>query len=89
MTDGAWAGYKYFDFAGDEKEIKVTVRGTASGELRVTTRRGGKPVATVKILPSEGWRDFVGKLSLPIGVSALYFGYEGSGAIDMKEFTIS
>lgn len=28
MTDGAWAGYKYFDFTGDEKEIKVTVRGT-------------------------------------------------------------
>lgn len=28
MTDGAWAGYKYFDFAGDEKEIKVTARGT-------------------------------------------------------------
>lgn len=89
MTDGAWAGYKYFTFAGDEKEIQVTVRGTASGELKIMTRQDGKPVAIVKILPSEGWKDFVGKLSLSAGVSALYFCYEGSGVMDIKGFTIN
>lgn len=45
MTDGAWAGFKYFAFGGDEKEISVTLRGTASGTLAVRTERGGKPVA--------------------------------------------
>lgn len=37
MTDGAWAGYKYFEFTGKEKTIEVSVCGTAAGTIKVMT----------------------------------------------------
>ena len=88
MTDGAWAGYKYFDFVGDEKELLVAARGTAQGVLKVTTQRTGESVAEIRISPSKSWKQFSGKLSVSSGVSALYFRYEGVGAMDMRAFCI-
>lgn len=88
MTDGAWAGYKYFSLAGDEKEITVKVRGIAEGHLLVTTQRGGKPVACIPVEKTKEWKDFSAKFSTLDGVHALYITYEGKGAIDFKEFAI-
>lgn len=88
MTDGAWAGYKYFDFEGDEQEITIVVRGNATGIMKITTERGGMPVAAIRISPSENWTKFSGKIIIPSGVSPLYFTYEGKGAMDIKEFII-
>lgn len=88
MTDGAWAGYKYLDFEGDEQEISVKVRGTAAGTLKVTTERDGKPVAVIRVSPSQGWKEFSSMISVSTGVSALYFTYEGKGAMDITEFSI-
>ncbi|MDO5143960.1 MAG: family 43 glycosylhydrolase [bacterium] len=88
MTNGSWAGFKYFSFSGDEKEILVTLRGTASGTLRILTERGGACAAKIKVTPSTGYAAYSAGLSVPAGVWPLYFVFEGSGAFDFWRFTI-
>ena len=88
MADGAWAGFKYFSFAGDEKEISVTLRGTASGTLCVRTARGGACAAKIEIRPSAEYTSTGAVFSVPAGVWPLYFEFSGSGALDFKTFTV-
>lgn len=88
MTDGAWAGFKYFSFAGDEAEISVTLRGTASGTLCVRTARGGVCAAKIEIKPCAAFISYGASFSAPVGVWPLYFDFSGSGAFDFRTFTI-
>ena len=88
MTDGAWAGFKYFNFAGDEQKISVTIRGTASGTLKVLTERGGICAAKIRIQPSDRYSFHSADFEVSAGVWPLYFVFEGSGAFDFKEYTI-
>ena len=88
MTDGAWAGFKYFSYAGDENKITVTLRGTASGTLKVLTKRGGSCAAEIKVQPSAEFTPCHAELSIPAGVWPLYFEIVGSGGIDFKGFTV-
>lgn len=88
MTDGAWAGFKYFSFAGDENKISVTVRGTASGTLCVRTARSGVCAAKIKIQPSVGYTSTSAGFSVPAGVRPLYFEFSGTGAFDFRTFTV-
>lgn len=87
MRNGAWAGFKYFDFCGETK-ISVKVRGDGKGKLLVSTSRNGSPVAEISLDPSAEWTDFAGILHSVSGVYALYFRYEGDGYIDFSEFTL-
>ena len=89
MQDGAWAGFKYFSFDGSERKISVTVRGSAIGSLRIHTDRSAPPVASVSVFPGEAWTAFHGKIRIPAGIVPLFFAYEGAGALDFKDFTIS
>lgn len=88
MADGAWAGFKYFSFNGDEKKITVLTRGVASGNLEVFTKRNGHCAAKIKITPSADYDSYSGKFSVTAGVEPLYFVFHGKGAIDFKEFII-
>lgn len=88
MTDGAWAGFKYFSFEGDENKISVTVRGTASGTLCVRTARNGACAAKIEVQPSAGYVSAGTVFSVPAGVWPLFFEFSGSGAFDFGTFTI-
>ena len=89
MKDGAWCGFKYFAFDGSEKEITVTVRGSANGILKVCTDRTKAPVAEIRLTASENYERFSAELTLPVGTHPLYFVYEGSGAQDFESFEIA
>ena len=86
LQNGAWAGFKYFALAGEEKTISVTARGDANGTLRVTTERGGAPVAEIPITPSPDWSKFSAPLAVKAGTAPLYFTYHGGGAMDFTAF---
>ena len=90
MTDGSWAGYKYFSFSGEESEIIVKVRGTADGTMKVYNGCKGKgnKVAEIQVKPSDVYKEFSGELLLPVGVQPLYFRYQGEGYLDFTEFQI-
>ncbi|MDQ6420188.1 family 43 glycosylhydrolase [Paenibacillus sp. LHD-117] len=87
LTDGALAGFKYFDFE-EVSRISVKVRGTGNGKLQVRSAIGGDLIAEVSISPSSEWGDLHAPLTLDRGVHALYFTYKGEGAIDLLSFTL-
>ena len=89
MTDGAWAGFKYFSFDGDETTITVTLRGTASGTLQVLTKRGGECAAKIEVKPSVAYASYRAVFSVSAGIWPLYFVFEGSGAFDFQQFIIN
>ncbi len=88
LRDGAWAGFKYFAFTGEEKSISVTVRGSASGTLRVATERGGASVAEIPVAPSTDWAKVSASLTVAPGTAPLYFTYHGDGFVDFTVFDI-
>lgn len=76
-------GYKYFEFH-DLKQIKLQVRGKAHGRLIVTTVPKGQHYGEVNVnVDSDQWSEVGGSVSVPDGVHALYFTYEGNGALDI------
>ena len=85
MVDGATAGYRYFDFR-TAKQITVETRGNAEGEFVVRDGRNGPAVARIKVAPSEEWTCYSAPLSIGAGKHALYFTYEGTGAVDFMSF---
>ncbi|WP_142354499.1 carbohydrate-binding protein [Bacillus sp. AFS031507] len=87
MTAGAKAGFKYFDIK-EVSEISVKVRGTGKGELQVSTTTSGEKVARIPISPEEDWLMYRSPMKINDGVNALYFTYQGDGAIDLYSFTI-
>ena len=89
LQNGAWAGFKYFAFTGEEKTVSVTVRGDANGTLYVTTERdGGTRAAEIEVAPSSDWAKYSAPLSVKPGKAPLYFTWHGDGAVDLTAFDI-
>ena len=88
MSDGAWCGFKYFDFRGASR-ITVTTRGDGRGTLSVSTERGGAPFAEISIAPGSRWHPSDAAFAPLTGVHALYFTYTGAGTMDFRDFTIA
>lgn len=82
------AGFKYFTFSGQEKTIRVNVRGTAEGMILITTEQRKNSAAEIPIRASEQFQSFTGRLTIDAGVHALFFRYVGKGALDFAEFEI-
>lgn len=87
MTEGAIAGFKYFEI-DDASEIIVRIRGTGQGELCVGTAIDADCAARVYTSPSKDWTSCRASLQIESGVKALYFTYHGSGAIDFYSFEL-
>ncbi len=87
MTDGAIAGFKYFDMK-DAVKMSVEVRGTGKGCMRVTTDLNGTEVTSIPLKGTTDWGTFSAELNVADGVTAFYFTYFGEGAVDFKTFTI-
>ena len=81
FRDGATAGFKYFRFDGN-KAVSVTFRGRTKGSVLVRTSPDGEPVARIAVDCGEKAASFSAPLSVPDGVSALYFTFEGKGKPD-------
>ena len=68
------------------KQITVETRGTANGEFTVRDGRNGPVAARIPVTPSENWTPHTAPLAIGNGRHALYFTYEGAGAVDFRTF---
>ena len=87
MRDGASAGFRYFDI-GNVTNISAKIRGKGSGILLVQSDPKGAVLAEIPIAPSKAWSVSTAKLDINPGIHALYFTFEGKGAIDFHSFTM-
>ena len=83
MQDGAWAGFKYFDFR-DVRRVTLSLRGSGCGRMVLAQERGGAVCAAVEVTPSADWAAFSADFAGENGVHALYVTYQGSGAVDFR-----
>lgn len=79
FRDGAMAGFKYFEFRGNQK-ISVKVCGKAGGTMVVKDETG--VVARIKIHVQGAEGSFSSEMKITDGVHPLYFTFEGRGKFD-------
>ncbi|MBQ3762260.1 MAG: family 43 glycosylhydrolase [Clostridia bacterium] len=87
MTDGATAGFKYFDLRG-VKAVSVRVMGYANGRVLVRTAPEGEACAEINVHYANVWYDAQAEAHLPDGVHALYFTFEGTGTLSFASFRL-
>lgn len=87
MSDGATAGFKYFDI-DDHTRVSVTVKG-AGGIIEIKTNLHERPIGIIKTESSSHWSKFSADSALRKGKTALYFIYRGVGKIDLLNFELS
>ncbi len=79
-------GYKYFNFE-NVKEIEVTTKGNASGDLIVSTEPEGEMIATLPIKRSgENVVSTKAVMNVSNGIHALYFRFQGRGKFSLIQF---
>lgn len=86
MRQGTKIGFKYFQMQG-VTTIEVETRGN-SGKLIVSTSWDGPSYGEILLDDSAYWRIYSTSIEIPNGKQALYFTYQGTGAIDFKSFTL-
>ena len=85
MHDGAWCGFKSFAFQG-EHTVTVTLRGTGTGVLALSTARDAAPIAQIPVRAAEKWCTFTAEFTPLYGVKNLFFTYSGTNAVDFSVF---
>lgn len=88
MRNGAAAGFKYFQFEGDEKEIRMVLRGSGTMEVYSDSLEGltlGK--VTLETGENEDWTEVLAEIKHSEGKHALYFQVK-EGCFDFTEFEI-
>lgn len=88
LRDGAWCGFKYFDFRG-ESTLRVFTRGDGRGELQFSVTAKGVPIASVPVATSGDWAASESSFLPLTGTYPLYVTYRGTGAVDFDRFVIS
>ena len=81
FSDGATAGFKYFEF-NDTKKISIKIKGKAEGKIIVKDSLEGTMVAIIDINSEKTPQKFTAKLDIENGVKPLYFTYQGKGRFD-------
>jgi hypothetical protein len=93
MCDGATAGFKYFQFDGNENPslISVTLQtgGNATGKLQISTAQNAAPLAEIEISPTPTPQTPSAPITFPGGKQAIFLTYTGEGFIDFYNFKIS
>lgn len=87
LRDGASAGFKYFDCKG-VKAVSVQTRCYAKGCIAVRIAWDGEALCRIPVDYTNIWTTGTAEISLPDGVHALYFTFEGEGAVSLKSFTL-
>lgn len=88
LSNGAWCGFKYFDFQ-KPTSLSVKVRGNAKGDFIVSTSQNGPALGKIALSVSKDWTDFKTALLPVSGVHPLYFRYVGKGHFDFMSFTLA
>lgn len=86
MRRGAVAGFRFFDCC-QVNQIAVRTRG-AEGRFIVRTAWDGEPVGTIDLQWYNEWKTFTGDVQIPDGVQALYFEFDGEGALSFASFEL-
>jgi hypothetical protein len=91
LCDGAEAGWKYLEYDGSERTVRLEVRGTFTGSVSVRIDApDGPEVARVLVSPSEGWRWAEARISSPVaGVHAVYLVACGSASLDLRALSFA
>ena len=86
IENGCLFGYKYFDFDNCSRVgIKYRSGDTLpSGVINVMLKEHGESIARIEISDFSSWQEALADISVK-GTHALYFKYEGVGAIDILE----
>lgn len=87
IRDGASAGFKYFDCKG-VKSISIKTRAYADGFVTVKTAWDGDVLCRLPVHYTNIWTEATASIDLPDGVHALYFTFEGEGAVSLASFTL-
>ena len=87
ITDGTVVGYKYFDFC-TAQSIFVCVRGSGNGMLQVCHKPDGDAIGIIRLSGSTDWTEESVAITPQNGKQAIYFRYQGTGSIDMKQFEL-
>ncbi|MEY8523553.1 family 43 glycosylhydrolase [Lachnospiraceae bacterium 38-10] len=76
MTDGATAGFKYFDCKGITK-IDIKARGYMDGCFEVRTSPDGEICSRIEISECNYWETFTAPCHIPDGIHAIYITHVG------------
>ena len=87
MKDSATAGFKYFYCKGITK-VKIKVRGYCLGKFCVKTSWNGATIGKIPVGYSNVWKEYEGDITIPDGISALYFTFTGDGSAHLASFTL-
>ena len=87
MRSGATAGFKYFDIKA-LRAVSVRTMGYATGKLRIMTEPDGEARGEIEIGYANVWADHSAPVSIPDGVHALYFRFEGNGFLQFASFRL-
>jgi hypothetical protein len=88
FSDGAVAGFKYFNL-GDAHKIAITLRGKGGGKIIVSTDKDFKNLcAEVAIPAGKEERTLTNDFASGTGILPLYFKYVGKGKVDFIAFTL-
>lgn len=86
IKDKTVIGYKYFDLS-DAAGIIASVSGRARGKLRLFTQIDSDCIGEIDIRPNT--RQARTRLRSGLSESALYFRFEGSGKLNLLNFTVT
>lgn len=85
LRQGCGCGFRYFAFTGEERAVRLELRGTLRGT--VTLRLDGEdgPIAAiVPVEPSRRWRAVESPLSACTGKHAVYLTFKGEGTCEFN-----
>lgn len=86
IKDKTVTGYKYLDLS-DAAGIIASVSGRARGKLRLFTQIDGDCIGEIDIRPNT--RRAKTGIRFSLAESALYFRLEGSGKLNLLNFTVT
>lgn len=87
ITDGTVVGYKYFDFC-NAQSVSVCIRGSGNGSVWVSHEPNGDSIGSIWITESADWIEMTAMITPRKGNQALYFRYQGTGSLDLKQFEL-
>lgn len=87
MRSGAKAGFRYFSLH-NLCMIEVLTRGDGYGVMNVAFDAEDRPFVSIPVLASEDWESSSAQVCVKDGVNALWFCFEGKGAVEFKSFTL-
>lgn len=88
LQNGAWAGFKYFDFHGEDR-VTLRMRGEGSGKMLLTTEKNGPVLAEIPVSACGQWRDFSAPMRMPEGMRPVFLRFSGTGAWDLDSMEFS